>query len=130
MYGDGSFEAGGRAVADSMRRMGLSMDGFHIADGSGLSRDNRAVDRPPQLPALPPGLRYPSGDFGDADGCGIVGESPEAWALRAQIVGGPSQIGRYRLMLPADADVAAAAKMLESDGDGVAIWTGTGPVRR
>lgn len=45
VYGDGSFASGGRAVADTLRRIGLVMDGFHIADGSGLSRDNKISAR-------------------------------------------------------------------------------------
>ena len=40
-YGEGSRSAGSRAVRDVFQRLGLELEGFAQADGSGLSRDNR-----------------------------------------------------------------------------------------
>ncbi len=42
--GEGSWPAGARVVADFLRRAGLP-DGFELADGSGMSRGNRATPR-------------------------------------------------------------------------------------
>lgn len=39
--GVGSWETGGRAVADAVSRRGVPADGVRLVDGSGLSRDNR-----------------------------------------------------------------------------------------
>jgi hypothetical protein len=43
-------------------------------------------------------------------------------AIGAQIVSGPTQIGVYRIELPEAADVAAAARLLEGEGRGVAAF--------
>ena len=46
----------------------------------------------------------------------------ELRGLGAEIVGGPSQLGRYRVALPASADPAAAAELLRAEGTGVASF--------
>lgn len=38
---DGSFEGGARAVLQTLTQLGLPMDGAHLYDGSGLSREDR-----------------------------------------------------------------------------------------
>lgn len=43
-------------------------------------------------------------------------------AIGGQIVAGPTPIGVYRIELPADADRAAAARLLEGEGRGVAAF--------
>jgi two-component system nitrogen regulation response regulator GlnG/two-component system response regulator HydG len=40
------------------------------------------LSRPAIVPPLRPSVTYPIGAFGDADGCGILGESPAVWHLR------------------------------------------------
>ena len=39
--GEGSFEAGAAAVLQTLRGLGVAVDGARVYDGSGLSRDNR-----------------------------------------------------------------------------------------
>jgi hypothetical protein len=43
-------------------------------------------------------------------------------ALGAVVVAGPSEAGRYRVVLPAGANPAAAAAMLRAEGSGVATF--------
>jgi len=49
-------------------------------------------------------------------------------AIRADVVSGPSRLGVYRLMLSADGDATAAARMLLAEGTGVATFAE--PVQR
>jgi len=46
----------------------------------------------------------------------------ELRGLGARIVAGPSQLGRYRIELPQGADAEAAARLLRSEGTGVASF--------
>jgi serine-type D-Ala-D-Ala carboxypeptidase/endopeptidase (penicillin-binding protein 4) len=48
--GEGTREAGARATAQALARLGVSTDGFAQVDGSGLSRENRVTAR--QIGAL------------------------------------------------------------------------------
>jgi D-alanyl-D-alanine carboxypeptidase/D-alanyl-D-alanine-endopeptidase (penicillin-binding protein 4) len=41
----GSWPAGGRAVVEAIQRMGVDTTGLVVADGSGLSRENRCTAR-------------------------------------------------------------------------------------
>jgi serine-type D-Ala-D-Ala carboxypeptidase/endopeptidase (penicillin-binding protein 4) len=43
--GDGSFEGGARATGQVLARLGVDTDGLVLADGSGLSRDDRLTAR-------------------------------------------------------------------------------------
>jgi serine-type D-Ala-D-Ala carboxypeptidase/endopeptidase (penicillin-binding protein 4) len=43
--GEGSFEAGDRALRQVLERFSIATDGLHFADGSGLSRDDRMTVR-------------------------------------------------------------------------------------
>jgi len=43
-------------------------------------------------------------------------------ALGAEVVGGPSAVGRYRLRLPAGADATAVAAALRAEGTGIATF--------
>ncbi len=58
----GSWRGGGRVVVSMMRRAGVRTDGLHIADGSGLSRENKCTAR--QLATLLSGMyRQSSGEL-------------------------------------------------------------------
>lgn len=48
--------------------------------------------------------------------------SRELRQLRAEIVSGPSEVGRYQLRLPAGADAAATAALLRAEGTGIATF--------
>jgi len=44
-YGKGSFESGGKAVTECLRKLRIATDGFVASDGSGLAKSNRATAR-------------------------------------------------------------------------------------